>query len=351
VNTRGSSNGPTDIEYEDAEDDEQRPDSDSCFSGQSNASTFKPTRQLRERQSMASHTSNVQASRQRTGTQVKSETYDSPYQKSYATSSQDRSKKGSGVRLVQICDSDSEKTSISSPSSSEESEVTPGSPTQRSTEGSSRSQDQVFEVEASNPSQHPSVGTSVASSRKRRRSTEVTRPKPSLIVRLKLTREKEMSQSRRVNQPEETADDSPSPEPENLQAMKGIRMDVNVRREVLATPTKVLTMTLEDIMSRGEFFEIVREELLLTDDLDEKDVLVRANVKRVSDPPVAGLRTEFIMTVSTRNYSWENLLEGLQEHYDRTGSFVIMKLEAIVLVKDGPKLVKDVNVPFLAAGV
>jgi hypothetical protein len=57
------------------------------------------------------------------------------------------------------------------------------------------------------------------------------------------------------------------------------------------------------------------------------------------------------MTVSTRNYSWENLLEGLQEHYDRTGSFVRMKLEAIVLVKDGPKLVKDVNVPFLAAGV
>jgi hypothetical protein len=133
--------------------------------------------------------------------------------------------------------------------------------------------------------------------------------------------------------------DTPAQSPEDLQAMKGVVMYVSIRREVLKEPRDVCVMTLENIMSRGAFFESLRDELVLTGDLDAKDVIVLAQVKRFSGPPVAGVKTEFtIAAKSRRNISWEDLLEGLREHFNNTGSSLKMKLEAAVLVKRGQEL-------------
>jgi hypothetical protein len=128
---------------------------------------------------------------------------------------------------------------------------------------------------------------------------------------------------------------------EAVESMQGVVMDVTMKRKGQAKTEHMSTIKRLDIISRGNFFDSMRFELGY--DLGEEDTILQAKVKRISEAPIEGLKTEFtIVQASKKNFSWETLLEGLVEVYKRDRVRVDMTLEACLLVgkKTDEKLMK-----------
>jgi hypothetical protein len=127
-----------------------------------------------------------------------------------------------------------------------------------------------------------------------------------------------------------------SPSAETAQLTNNIRMLLKMKRDSDANAQKVRLFSLEGVAKSSDLFAALRDEV--EELLDAGEKTVRVDVKWLSDPPTAELMTDFIMTPMTavgRDRSWDSLLEGLQDHYDETGEFVKVKLEATVLVRNG----------------
>jgi hypothetical protein len=118
---------------------------------------------------------------------------------------------------------------------------------------------------------------------------------------------------------------------EAVESMEGVVMFVKMKRESLVETKEMCTITPLDIISGGGFFESLRGEL--GNHLHADETIVQADVKRISEPPIPELRTNFTMTkASKRNISWEVLLKGLEKIYRKDGFFVELELEACLLV-------------------
>jgi hypothetical protein len=128
---------------------------------------------------------------------------------------------------------------------------------------------------------------------------------------------------------------------EAVESMGGVAVIVKMKRQGQAKMEDMNTIEHLDIISRGNFFGSMRFEL--GDNIGEDDTILQAKVKRVSEAPIEGLRTEFtIVQASKKNTSWETLLKGLVEMYKRDRVCVELKLEACLLVgkKTDEKLMK-----------
>ena len=125
---------------------------------------------------------------------------------------------------------------------------------------------------------------------------------------------------------------------EAAKMMQGVVLDVKVKREGQEEMQDICTFDILDITSGSYFFsENIRADL--GDNLDENDTIKQAKVKRTSEAPIKGLKTEFtIVRGSRRNISWEFMLRGLEKIYARDRAFVEMELEVCLLV--GKKLVE-----------
>jgi hypothetical protein len=118
---------------------------------------------------------------------------------------------------------------------------------------------------------------------------------------------------------------------EAVELMEGVVMFVKMKRESPVETKEMCTITLLDIVSRGGFFESLRGEL--GNHLHADETIVQADVKRISEPSIPELRTNFtMMKASKRNISWEILLKGLKKIYRKDGFFVELELEACLLV-------------------
>jgi hypothetical protein len=118
---------------------------------------------------------------------------------------------------------------------------------------------------------------------------------------------------------------------EAVESMEGLKMFVKMKRESPAETKEMCTITLSDIISGSDFFESLCDEV--GSHLQADETIVQADVKRISEPAIPELRTDFIMTkASKRNISWEILLKGLEKIYRKDGFFVELELEACLLV-------------------
>jgi hypothetical protein len=125
-----------------------------------------------------------------------------------------------------------------------------------------------------------------------------------------------------------------SPIAETAQLTNNIRMLLKMRRDSDANAHKVRLFSLERVATSSDLFAALQDEV--EELLDAGEKIVRVDVKWLSDPPTAELMTDFIMTPMTavgRDRSWDSLLEGLQDHYDESGKFLKVRLEATVLVR------------------
>lgn len=125
-----------------------------------------------------------------------------------------------------------------------------------------------------------------------------------------------------------------SPSAEAVPSIKDVLMSVSIQRKDQAEPKVVSTITLQNIVSGGGFFEIIPEDL--GNHLGEDETVIQADVKRSSGPPIPGLKTEFsLIRASKRNVSLELLLRGLERIYQSNGKCVELELDACLLVKKG----------------
>jgi len=111
-------------------------------------------------------------------------------------------------------------------------------------------------------------------------------------------------------------------------------MMLKMRRDSDANAHKVRLFSLERVATSSDLFAALQDEV--EELLDAGEKIVRVDVKWLFDPPTAELMADFIMTPMTavgRDRSWDSLLEGLQDHYDESGKFLKVKLEATVLVR------------------
>ena len=121
-----------------------------------------------------------------------------------------------------------------------------------------------------------------------------------------------------------------------LESMQGVAISVTMKREGQMETVDIFTIEKPDIMSAGYFFsDDIR--VYFGDKLSETDIIKQAKVKRTSEAPVTGLRTEFtIVQGSKKNSSWEFLLKGLDKIYKKDGVFVELELEVCLLVGKEP---------------
>lgn len=113
-------------------------------------------------------------------------------------------------------------------------------------------------------------------------------------------------------------------------------MLLKMKRDLDPNVQKVRLFSLENVVTSSDLFTALQDEV--EELLDAGERIVRVDVEWLTDPPTAELMTDFIMTPKAavgRDRTWDSLLEGLQDHYDETGQFVKVKLEATVLVRNG----------------
>lgn len=114
--------------------------------------------------------------------------------------------------------------------------------------------------------------------------------------------------------------------------VKDITMFLRIQRESDPEPEDFNPIYLHDVLSRGQLWTALQEEL--GSELNEGEEFVRVQIKRASGCPVQGIRTEFrMLKASGRDASWDALLNGLRRLYNRENRTVEWELEATVHVK------------------
>jgi hypothetical protein len=108
-------------------------------------------------------------------------------------------------------------------------------------------------------------------------------------------------------------------------------MDLQLKRGLDAKTQHLCSIHLEEVVTSSELFAVIKEEVKLS--LEGSKKVVQVDVEWLSGAPTEQMMTPFtIMTTPGKGRSWNDVLQGLQDHYDETGAFVEVRLEATILV-------------------
>lgn len=114
--------------------------------------------------------------------------------------------------------------------------------------------------------------------------------------------------------------------------VKDITMFLRIQRESDPEPEDLNAIFLDDVLSRGQQWTALQEEV--DSELKPGEEINRVQIKRTSGLPVHGIRTEFrVLKASGRNASWDAMLSGLRRLHERENRTVEWELEATIYIK------------------
>jgi hypothetical protein len=110
-------------------------------------------------------------------------------------------------------------------------------------------------------------------------------------------------------------------------------MHLKLERGLDAETQHFCSIHLKEVVTSSALFAVIEEEVKLS--LEGNKKVVQVDVKWLSGAPTEEMRTPFTIMTPGKGRSWNDLLQGLQDHYDKTGAFVEVWLEATILVLEG----------------
>jgi hypothetical protein len=109
-----------------------------------------------------------------------------------------------------------------------------------------------------------------------------------------------------------------------------ISMHLRLKRGSDAETEDFCTIHPEDVVTSSELVAVIEEEVIFS--IEGREKVVQVDVKWLSGAPTAMMMTSFTIMTPEKGRSWNDFLQGLQDHYDKTGAFVEVNLEATILV-------------------
>jgi hypothetical protein len=124
----------------------------------------------------------------------------------------------------------------------------------------------------------------------------------------------------------------PAPNSELNWVTEQISMHLGLKHGLDAETEDFCTIHPEDVVTSSELFAVIKEEVQFS--LEGSEEVVQVDVKWLSGTPTAEMMTSFTIMTPGKCRSWNDLLQGLQDHHNKTGAFVEVRLEATILVRE-----------------